>query len=731
MSDEFKLSEATRSVDLVGKGKKAKALRFFPIKVAPVIAPDQPLSKDADRIGGARLPLAWGPLPAVLAGPIVRRAEDSCVYVWICTAIPASVDAFIFDVSDFDSSKDTALGVAKNVETRPFGSQLHAALVPIKPVAGPFPRDTILFYQMRLTAREGVYLGDVCFHKEDLAYGQANYPSFVLPSDATPSVLIQGSCRKLHGGGKDAITHADAHVRGVAAIAELRPQQMLFTGDQIYADDVDGNVLRLAQKLGPALLGFDEMIPLDEPKMASEIPGGGKLGQRGKLVLDAGFTNEPAACVNHLMAFSEFVVMYLLLWSGQMWDYAQSVYPKLYGGSLEGSHDPKAMQRLLANVPTYMMCDDHEVTDDWFIDSTFAEKATTNPLLRRILFNALSTYWLFQAWGNDPTRFAKVGDVVERRFATHPRPDPASEQILTGLYDVTGTFTASTPRLAWSFRTPPPAAVIMMDTRTRRDLRKHPDGAALLNDDALRELGEWLSGATPADQPVIVVSPPTVFGHDVIEWIQGALVWANSSEFYTRDFESWAASGEGLRKFLRTIAQSGRRRIIFFAGDVHYAFANSVAYCFFDLPSVEVLHLTSSALKNKPDDGDQRKLGIVNAMPGWCIDAHTFGVVDGDSYSRSKDSLGEFANLANEAMAGAVGPSHSLYMNWHFHALDGGPIVKDNNVGTFTIERGKADPWVCSDYIDESENHHRVAGTWKEVMASVQPRLATQPRWKP
>jgi hypothetical protein len=715
------LSQAKQSIDLVGDASKTKAVALPVIKIAvapQVTAPGVPGSGGT---GAARLPLLLDLLPAVLAGPIVRRAQDTHVYIWICTAIPVVVDVRIFDVSP-----DNPLATGSQ-PTQPFGAQLHAVLVPVVPSPKPFPRDTLLYYQMTLTAKEGTFLGDVCFHASDLAYGGAAYPAFVLPSESTPSVLIQGSCRKVHGNGKDAMKSADAFAASVAAQPTKRPQQILFTGDQIYADDVHDGVLTFAQQLGPILLGFDEIMPLDTPKPASKIPGGKGADQRGGLVRAAGFTSDVDACVNHLMAFSDFVVMYLVSWSGQMWDYARKAAPG--AGFDKLNFEPAAAQRLMANVPTYMMCDDHEVTDDWYIDSVFADRSTNSPLTRRILFNAIANYWLFQAWGNDPDQFAGRGFAVQRYLNSLAVPDVALERSFAGHF-LGGV---SQPRpFKWSFVTPAPASVIMMDTRTRRILRTAPKAAALLNDDALEELGRWLSDAPP-NQPVIIVSPPPVFGFVALEWLQEQIVKRMSvAEFYEKDFETWAANGEGFRKFLHKIAESGRRRIVFFAGDVHYAFANSVAYCFIDLPSsaVEVLHLTSSSIKNKMSGG-QSFATTQLVDPFNTNSAHTFGVIDGDDYSRRDDSLG-LGTLREFLDDGDLGnPSHALYLNWRFHGMySPSALVTDNNIGVFTIERGTADPVVTNEYIDESGSHWPLSGKWSNLMLDVQPPPLTQRRWK-
>ncbi|HET8798593.1 MAG TPA: hypothetical protein VFO89_12955, partial [Thermoanaerobaculia bacterium] len=65
------------------------------------------------------------------------------------------------------------------------------------------------------------------------------------------------------------------------------------------------------------------------------------------------------------------------------------------------------VRRALANVATYMMFDDHEVTDDWNLNIEKARSLRNNPLARNVARNALIAYTLFQGWGNDPREFAR------------------------------------------------------------------------------------------------------------------------------------------------------------------------------------------------------------------------------------------------------------------------------------------------------------------------------------
>src|SRR5947207_314344 len=72
-----------------------------------------------------------------------------------------------------------------------------------------------------------------------------------------------------------------------------------------------------------------------------------------------------------------------------------------------------AVRRVLANVPAYMIFDDHDVTDDWNLTARWRDRVHASPAGRRIIANALAAYWAFQGWGNDPCRFgAEFRDTI-------------------------------------------------------------------------------------------------------------------------------------------------------------------------------------------------------------------------------------------------------------------------------------------------------------------------------
>lgn len=66
--------------------------------------------------------------------------------------------------------------------------------------------------------------------------------------------------------------------------------------------------------------------------------------------------------------------------------------------------DGDKVRRALANIPVLTICDDHEVTDDWFITGAWRSRVLASSLGRAMVRNALIAYVLFQAWGNTPRR---------------------------------------------------------------------------------------------------------------------------------------------------------------------------------------------------------------------------------------------------------------------------------------------------------------------------------------
>ena len=142
------------------------------------------------------------------------------------------------------------------------------------------------------------------------------------------------------------------------------------------------------------------------------------------------------------------------------------------------------VQRALANVPTYMILDDHDVTDDYFLNPVWRNRVLEKKLGQAIIGNAMIAYSVFQDWGNDPVSYrtgpkAQLLSLIQKLFpATITKgPDqPTFQQIASLLghdkplvQTADSKFASANPPLKWHFMVDGPKhRAIAFDNRTRR-----------------------------------------------------------------------------------------------------------------------------------------------------------------------------------------------------------------------------------------------------------------------
>ena len=374
--------------------------------------------------------------------------------------------------------------------------------------------------------------------------------------------------------------------------AKQRPHMLLLTGDQIYADDLATALSPFLTSIGANLLATaqPETVPVPSVGDVQVTQAAFPAGRRQKLIMvTAGMSSDDAP--NHLIGFGEWCALYLLNWNGRLddsrFDNFYGLWPKdLALTALEatqpganpdlpvvlGPPDPPSpveslltplfepeggpvlaelqekvpthrdrvkksgddgdkVRRALANIPVLTICDDHEVTDDWFITGAWRARVLGSTLGRAMIRNALLAYVLFQAWGNTPDAFATAGTPEAQLLALIPTlfprtgaaPDPGvAQQIdhLLGLDDPTGTGLA--PRVAFNYHVDIAGArLVVLDTRTHREYGTPNGPPGLLTAAALdAQLPISLTDDVPL---LIVVSPAPVLGPRLIEEIVAPL----------------------------------------------------------------------------------------------------------------------------------------------------------------------------------------------------------------
>jgi hypothetical protein len=546
-----------------------------------------------------------------------------------------------------------------------------------------------------------------------LGYAPDQLPSFVTPAATLEELhLAHGSCRNTNTEGPETMSFLDDIIREHLTDGPNRLQQLFLTGDQIYADDVSRGIMKPIAELAAGLNGGrnGEVAPVagtDRPVNLETFPNLRRL----KLVREeARFTTTDGH--NHLISFSEFAAHHLLAWSTHPWrplaeekDVYVPVPPNspvpnlLTDWEACAEADKKAegatpfekwknretkpkdgkpsaftedanrtivyragvskVARVLANCATYMIFDDHEITDDWNQNKRWRNRVVATPLGRAIIRNGMLAYAVFQAWGNDPRAFTradpsifdpvdhdpnpatdegpwavqKVGPPVvltnnarvlklASAAASAPGPFPMFPlrpvEELLGLDDP-DTSTNPTKKAVWHWRIDFPAhRVVALDPRTRRSF--HGEGEAPPN-----LVGTTLNDQIPAgplaapQELLVVLAPAPVLAphivHNVVQPVsalyQDIAISITGKEKMDpckpgppvtgtehRDVEGWNGDEPAMEALFARLA--GYRSVLLLSGDVHFASSVGLDYWNDTLtdPVSRIVQLTSSGVRN-------------------------------------------------------------------------------------------------------------------------------------
>ncbi|MEJ2210584.1 MAG: hypothetical protein P8129_16310 [Anaerolineae bacterium] len=622
----------------------------------------------------------------LLAGPLLRRADPKRICVWIATDARLSCRVEIVDLGDADgpSGRPEVIGDSPEGEgtteksrgreaggqrTIRLGERLYVTLLSAYPYGDAFPQDRLLGYDLVIEGRRLADLG-LLSGPERLAYGDLPLPTFFLASRTLS--LLHGSCRNLGGSGLDALPGGDELLARHARRLDLRPSILILDGDQVYADHLPAPLIQHLTRLGTELMGWEEAIP-GIPRKLAEIPVDG----RQELATEkAGFTSQSAQ--NQLMAFGEYAALSLVAWNRANWPEALPPFPDSEAGEEDSplgkareaaghvlglSRTPEqayeemvrklervreqvpAVRRLLANIPTYMIFDDHDMTDDLFLTRKWKDDVWASPTGRRIIANGLAAAWAFQCWGSDPDLYPDAFiEAVCTHFAQRGSDEAAARAFEETLWH----------EAEWCFHVPVQPVTIVLDTRTRRGYDDAEGAARLINEEGLQSMARAAQRAGyRRGDPLVLVSPTPVVGYETVEGMQELV--SRYVGPYRFDLESWRANIDGYTSFLQfLISEFAPENVVFLAGDVHYGFTITATFTWrgYTLP---MLQLTSSALKNT---GLALKVVEVGSGLAGRTDRH-FG------WDQVAEDLGEAESGAardREEDGDAGGPGRSIHV---------------------------------------------------------------------
>ncbi|MBD2024924.1 hypothetical protein [Leptolyngbya sp. FACHB-711] len=595
-----------------------------------------------------------------------------------------------------------------------------------------------------------------------LGYLAGRLPTFALPPAEIENLrIVHGSCRKAHGHGADGLVALDKVIERTRAEPLQRPHQLFLTGDQVYADDVPMMLLPQLTVAGNALLGAPETLPLTTSSGTQNVQvttANFPTTWRQELVRQQARMSSGEAS-SHVLSFGEFCALYLFYWSNVLWDdfaskdtlfpecpddrcrdantivsglpaHLRDLYPPPPPGSSRNDRKDRIddrnklredykkqleevktfkkalpyVQRVLANVPTYMIFDDHEVTDDWYLTQDWRDRVLTSPLGVTVVRNGLLSFALFQAWGNHPKRFetgdhAQLLTQAQALFPAAGGPVTSVANQIDTLFGLGGI----DPKIDWHFTVPTgPTTTAVLDTRTRRSYvgRYNPPG--LISAASLDAQLPASLAPSPGAELLFVVSAAPVLGLALIEEVAQPLGARGYADFFMSviwnqtpkitgymefDMEAWSLDAPQLEALFARLNQF--KKVVILSGDVHYSYSAEMDYWKRGQPTpTRFVQVTSSALKNEWSAVAKRSLETVTvqellhkafypvARLGWDSPIDLVGRVNvpGGAIPRSKRALLRRTPVVLPAEGWAAGSSIDEPSDWAWRTS----LVKDN-----------------------------------------------------
>lgn len=255
-------------------------------------------------------------------------------------------------------------------------------------------------------------------------------------------------------------------------------------------------------------------------------------------------------------------------------------------------------RRVLANVPTYMICDDHEVTDDWNINRVWRERVRNRPLGTTILRNGLLAYAICQAWGNNPDAWddGENAELFARASNLFPAPSHALNATERDLIDPLLGLGTSPAKIAFHFRIDfQTHRVVTLDVRNQRGFPGAYAPPALVSADALKK--QLPEGPLPSSLDLlVVVSATPILSLPIIDDIgrPGAAAVYDAIKvvlprdpcdfsYETRfpgqtavDIEAWNSNDDAFEGLLERLATYPSTLVL--SGDVHHGATLTLDY---------------------------------------------------------------------------------------------------------------------------------------------------------
>ena len=292
----------------------------------------------------------------------------------------------------------------------------------------------------------------------------------------------------------------------------------------------------------------------------------------------------------------------------------------------------ESVRQALAVLPTLMIFDDHEITNNWNTAPSW-RAGMLQAGMEQMLVDGLVAYWVYQGWGNlcqrDEARYPLLHIMEE---AAQSGDDALAALRRSIKDDVYGTHP-----LNWHYEIPTEPAIFVTNARTERTavFTDKPEEmyapTRIVSKRQMAELRDWLhghdTGIALLVSSVPVLLPPLI---GLAEYLMGQRFWQEKSAPLRESglklaqqqqriasrasFDHWPFYNVSWHELVQLLSERARD-IVVLSGDVHFSYA--VAAQSRKARSKEpayLYQLVSTPLQNALSESDRRLIELQSSL---------------------------------------------------------------------------------------------------------------------
>jgi phosphodiesterase/alkaline phosphatase D-like protein len=285
------------------------------------------------------------------------------------------------------------------------------------------------------------------------------------------------------------------------------------------------------------------------------------------------------------------------------------------------------VRQAFAVIPTYMIFDDHEVTNDWNGMPDWRARVL-NDGAEQTLVDGLVAYWIYQGWGN----LDQDAELHHPLLALMQAAAQSGEDILEQLRDAIKADVYGLKPLSWHYQIPTQPSIFVMNARTERTaIFDHNDEylnapTRIASQQQMADLQRWLAtnddaGITLLVSSVPVLLPPAIGLSEYImgkrpfyqqtqplRWLGQKLAHIQRKISAKMNFDHWPLYPITWHELIQ-ILRMRKKDTLVLSGDVHFSYAIKAQYTSTSSHN-QIYQFVSTPLQNALDNSSQQKIEL-------------------------------------------------------------------------------------------------------------------------